>query len=96
MDRPMPHLISVDIRVNDCGWFVATSVDCPGLFIAYPERRTVEDAIGDAIEVLYLAKYQTDVKAIRLSRPSEPQVPGQNALSFAAIESGTIPARQTA
>jgi hypothetical protein len=96
MNSPIPHLISVDIRINESGWFVATSADCPGLFIADPSRERVVALIPEGIELMYQVRDNVGIKAIRLTKPAKAAGEDDTQIAFAAIPADTIHLHQTA
>ena len=59
------EIINVDIGRNADGWYVATSDDMPGLYVAHPDVQTVIDDIPATIEALHLADHGARVRAIK-------------------------------
>ena len=65
------EIIRVTVRQNRDGWFVATSEDLPGLFVAHPDEKELREDIPDTIKALYKAQYDREVAVLEGSYPSE-------------------------
>ena len=65
------QIIRIAMRRNRDGWFVATSEDLPGLFVAHPDVGQVVADVPVTIKALFKAQHDQDVEVIEASYPSE-------------------------
>ena len=64
---PKSLIISVEVRRNEHGWYIAESEDLPGLYIAGDDRSAVIGDVDSAIRALFAAKGES----VEI-RPAEP------------------------
>jgi len=69
-----PELVNVRIRKELDGYFVATSVELPGLVLASTDARAVMDDIPVAIVALYKANFDVDVEVVEAFPASADEV----------------------
>jgi hypothetical protein len=64
----MKQTIRVDYTQQQ-DWFVATSADLRGLFVAAKSLSDVYDDMKDAIKLLYKSRFGSDVQVTRVPSP---------------------------
>lgn len=71
------RIIAITVKRNEHGWFVATSDDLPGLYIAHEERDAVCNDIDEAIVALFAAKGEkVSITPVQPSKVAEEKLPG--------------------
>ena len=71
MQHMAAQIIRIVMRRNRDGWFVATSEDLPGLFVAHPDIAEVVADVPVTIKSLYEAQHGVEVQVVEASYPSE-------------------------
>lgn len=82
-----PFLINVKIEFDPCGLFFATSSDLWGFRACAPTLDGLDIEIPSVLKGLLELKYGGKVIVMRLSRPSEPELPSN---SWGAIPAGIL------
>ena len=64
------EIIQISLSRNRDGWFVATSEDLPGLFVAHPDIAQVVADVPVTIKAIYKAEFDLDVDVLDGAYPS--------------------------